>query len=121
MVCPSSPFKVFRRRWSVLIIEELYDSPESGFNFLLTKIKNITPKVLSRNLQELEREMFLEKTTISNSPFRVSYHLTEKGKVLKSIIVKVKELADTDPTKHLKCEGRNCSTCLSYPVFLEER
>jgi DNA-binding HxlR family transcriptional regulator len=71
------------RRWTGAIIFVLLKST-CRFATLRAAISEITDRMLSERLQELEREGILERTVIPEMPVRVEYALTRKGRALAS-------------------------------------
>ena len=69
------------RRWTGAIIFVLLKS-RCRFAMLRAAISEITDRMLSERLQELEREGILERTVIPEMPVRVEYALTRKGRAL---------------------------------------
>jgi len=47
---------------------------------------DITDRMLSERLQELEREGIVERTVVPETPVRVEYSLTKKGRALAAAI-----------------------------------
>ena len=74
------------RRWTGAIIFVLLQSTRCRFATLRTAIPDITDRMLSERLQELEQEAILERTVIPDTPVRVEYTLTKKGRSLSSAI-----------------------------------
>jgi DNA-binding HxlR family transcriptional regulator len=69
------------RRWSGAIIQMLFRKP-ARFADLRGAIPDITDRMLSERLQELEEEGLLVRTVIPDTPVRVEYHLSAKGRAL---------------------------------------
>jgi DNA-binding HxlR family transcriptional regulator len=69
------------RRWTGAIIFVLLKS-RCRFATLRDAIPDITDRMLSERLQELEQEGILERTVIPETPVRVEYALTKKGRAL---------------------------------------
>ena len=69
------------RRWTGAIIFVLLES-RCRFATLRDAIPDITDRMLSDRLQELEQEGILERTVFPETPVRVEYSLTKKGKGL---------------------------------------
>jgi DNA-binding HxlR family transcriptional regulator len=69
------------KRWTGAIIFMLLGSPKR-FAELRAGIPDITDKMLSDRLQELERESILIREVLPASPVRVEYTLTAKGRAL---------------------------------------
>jgi DNA-binding HxlR family transcriptional regulator len=69
------------RRWTGAIIFLLLKQT-CRFATLRDAIPDITDRMLSERLQELEDEGLVERTVIPETPVRVEYSLTRKGKAL---------------------------------------
>lgn len=69
------------RRWTGAIIFVLLRS-RCRFATLRAAIPDITDRMLSDRLQELEQEGIVERTVIPDTPVRVEYSLTKKGREL---------------------------------------
>lgn len=65
-------------KWSVLVLLSLRDG-ERRFNELRRGIGDISQRVLTETLRDLERDGYLTRTVHPVSPPRVSYQLTERG------------------------------------------
>jgi DNA-binding HxlR family transcriptional regulator len=71
------------RRWTGAIIYVLLKS-RCRFATLRAAIPDITDRMLSERLQELEQEGIVERTVVPETPVRVEYSLTKKGRALVS-------------------------------------
>jgi DNA-binding HxlR family transcriptional regulator len=80
------------RRWTGAIIYVLLRS-RCRFATLRDAIPEITDRMLSERLQELEQEGIVERTVIPDTPVRVEYALTKKGRSLVSAIDAIAEWA----------------------------
>jgi DNA-binding HxlR family transcriptional regulator len=69
------------RRWTGAIIFVLLKS-RCRFATLRDAIPDITDRMLSDRLQELEAEGIVDRTVIPETPVRVEYALTKKGRAL---------------------------------------
>ncbi len=69
------------RRWTGAIIFVMLKQ-RCRFTTLRDAIPDITDRMLSDRLQELEREGILVRTVVPESPVRVEYALTRKGRAL---------------------------------------
>src|SRR5881227_4332335 len=69
------------RRWTGAIIFVLLAS-RCRFATLRAAIPDITDRMLSERLQELEDEGIVERTVVPETPVRVEYALTKKGRAL---------------------------------------
>lgn len=69
------------RRWSGAVIQLLMPGP-SRFAELRDAIPDISDRMLSERLRELEEEGIVLRTVIPETPVRVEYSLTAKGRAL---------------------------------------
>jgi DNA-binding HxlR family transcriptional regulator len=80
------------RRWTGAIIFVLLKS-RCRFATLRDAIPDITDRMLSDRLQELEQEGIIERTVVPDTPVRVEYALTRKGRALAPPINAITEWA----------------------------
>lgn len=89
-LCPvTETAKIIGKKWYLIILHELTRSP-MGFNDLKRAVRGISAKVLSENLAELEARGLLTRTVYSESPMRVEYGLTDKGRELDGIFLSMR-------------------------------
>ena len=81
------------RRWTGAIIFLLLKQT-CRFATLRDAIPDITDRMLSERLQELEEEGLVERSVIPETPVRVEYSLTKKGKALAEPIGAIAEWAE---------------------------
>lgn len=81
------------RRWTGAIIFVLLRS-RCRFATLRAAIPDITDRMLSDRLQELEHEGIVERTVIPETPVRVEYSLTKKGRELAAAMDAIAEWAE---------------------------
>jgi len=82
------------RRWTGAIIFVLLRS-RCRFAALRSAIPDITDRMLSERLQELEDEGVVERTVVPDVPVRVEYTLTKKGRALADAVEAITEWAHT--------------------------
>jgi DNA-binding HxlR family transcriptional regulator len=80
------------RRWTGAIIFLLLRS-RCRYATLRDSIPGITDRMLSERLQELETQGIIERTVVPETPVRVEYALTKKGRALASAVNAVGEWA----------------------------
>jgi DNA-binding HxlR family transcriptional regulator len=80
------------RKWTGAIIFLLLRS-RCRYAALRDAIPGITDRMLSERLQELEKEGIIERTVVPETPVRVEYALTKKGRALASALNAVGEWA----------------------------
>ncbi len=64
------------------------------FATLRDAIPDITDRMLSERLQELEQEGIVERTVVPETPVRVEYSLTKKGRALAAAMDAIAEWAE---------------------------
>lgn len=77
-------------KWKFCILNNLLQNKTMRFKDLQEQAKGISPKVLTKELQELEDNLFITRTVNPTKPITVSYQLTEHAlesqPVLESLI-----------------------------------
>ncbi|QNL47888.1 helix-turn-helix transcriptional regulator [Olivibacter sp. SDN3] len=78
-------------KWKFCVLLNLSVHTEMRFKDLLEEVDGISPKVLSKELQELEDNLLITRTVNSTKPVTVSYklavHAKETEPVIKALIV----------------------------------
>ena len=70
------------KKWTMSIIITIGNFGRLRFNDLLKRIEGATAKILSSRLRELEKEGVIKRESFNETPPRVEYLLTQKGKKL---------------------------------------
>lgn len=83
---------LLNQRWIGLIVHQLLKG-EKRFNHL-QKSLNVTSKVLSQRLKLLEEEAIIERIIYPESPVRIEYTLTDKGRALQPVIESIQHWAN---------------------------
>ena len=81
---------VLNGKWKLPIIIALSSGPKR-FKELHRSLHDITPKILSKELKELELNDFLTRTVYATSPVTVEYELTKYSESLNNIIDEMRE------------------------------
>ena len=86
-VCPRYHLAVelIGRRWTGAIIQRLL-SGHARYNELRATIPDISDRMLSERLRELEVAGIVVRTVIPDIPVRVEYELTAKGRALQDAL-----------------------------------
>ncbi len=82
---------VLGRKWNLVIVNRLLQDGPLGFSDLLDNIEEISSKVLSESLDDLEESGIVDRNIVSERPFRVEYALTKQAMPLESVIDSVRE------------------------------
>lgn len=81
------------RRWTGVILRALLSGP-ARFHEIREAIPDISDRMLSERLRELEAEGIVTRSVIPETPVRVEYALTEKGRSLETAIVALGKWAE---------------------------
>ncbi len=66
---------VLNGKWKLPLITVLFDGPKR-FNELQRELGEITPKILTKELRELEMNQFVERKVLNTRPVTILYELT---------------------------------------------
>lgn len=80
-------------KWSILILNVLFENGVLRFNELMSCIDAISLKVLASTLHTLENEGFVSRAVYPEVPPRVEYRLTKQGRDLIPFIQSLSEWA----------------------------
>ena len=90
--CPiTTTASLIGKKWHPVIIHRLIDCGPLGFNALKEEVDGISSKVLSDSLEDLEEKTLVDRTIVSEKPFRVEYSLTPLGESLGPVIESMAE------------------------------
>src|SRR4051794_21548300 len=81
------------KRWTGAILLVLMDGP-LRFSEIRQLVPDLSDRLLSERLKELEAEGIVERTVIDDIPVRVEYALTDKGKALQPAVRALKSWAN---------------------------
>jgi DNA-binding HxlR family transcriptional regulator len=70
--------------WKILIVERLFTGTKR-FNELKRSLPNISQKVLTQHLRDMEKSKLIKREVYAEVPPHVEYSLTEIGRSVKSI------------------------------------
>lgn len=76
----------FADKWSLLVLINLQAHDKMRYTEIRNAIPDISQKMLSSTLKQLERDHLLNRRAFAEIPPRVEYSLTELGKSLMPII-----------------------------------
>jgi DNA-binding HxlR family transcriptional regulator len=86
MECPiNHTFKLVGKKFTMLIIRNMIHRDHKRFNQFL-EIEEINAKVLSARLKEMEKDGLIERKIYPDTPVRIEYTITEKGRALEPIL-----------------------------------
>lgn len=76
-------------KWKTSIIAALIYKGKLRFMDLLREVDGIAPKMLSKELQELEMNQLITRTVLNTKPITVEYEITEHGLTLKKLLTEM--------------------------------
>lgn len=94
-------------RWTGAVIQLLLNG-RLRFAQLRDAIPDISDRMLSERLRELEMEGIVERIVVPETPVRVEYELTEKGRALEQALASVGKWAErwvTEPRTQQKASS----------------
>lgn len=77
------PFELLGKRWTGLIIRTLLNG-QNRFSDIEEAIPNMSARMLTERFKELEKEGIIIRKVYPETPVRIEYELTEKGRDLQS-------------------------------------
>lgn len=80
------------KKWTMQIIRDLFKGKKRFSEFLKAN-PQISTKMLSLRLTELQNSGLIVKKVVSTTPIKVEYSLTEKGKALNRILFQLAEFS----------------------------
>lgn len=81
------------RRWTGAIVRMLLPG-RRRFNELRGGIPDISDRMLSERLRELEAEGVVARIVVPETPVRVEYELTSKGRALEEVVIAIGRWAE---------------------------
>ncbi len=94
-ICPRyhRAIELVGKRWTGCILRMLMDGPRR-FSEILEAVPGLYDRLLSERLKELETEGIVKRRVYPETPVRIEYELTEKGRDLDRLVVEVHRWAD---------------------------
>jgi DNA-binding HxlR family transcriptional regulator len=80
------------RRWTGAILRVLMDGP-MRFSEIAQAVPELSDRLLSERMKELEARGIVERTVISGPPLRVEYELSRMGRELGPALVEIQRWA----------------------------
>ena len=99
------------KKWTILIMQELYSNKVLSFNQILKKLKTPTNRILSKRLHELEGYSFIIRKLLQEKPIKVEYSITNKGIDLMKVFNIMKKWGIDNKITPKICLKTNCNEC----------
>lgn len=85
VTCPiQNAVNLFNKKWSILLIRDMFFGKKQFSEF--KEGKDISNKVLSSCLKDLEEKNIVEKKVLNTTPITTEYHLTDVGMHLNKVL-----------------------------------
>ncbi len=85
--CPVfNTLNIIGKKFTLLLLRNMIFLKQKRFNEFLNSIEEINPKTLSIRLRELEKDKLIKREVFNETPVRIEYYLTEKGRALQPIL-----------------------------------
>ena len=81
------------KRWTGAILLVLLDEGPLRFSEIKQAVPELSDRLLSERMKELEAEGIVERHVIDDTPVRVEYALTDKGRALEPAVRALKSWA----------------------------
>ena len=94
-LCPrfEKAVELLSKRWTALIVYQLLPGSKR-FCEIEHSLPNLSGKVLSERLKELEAEGLIRRDVYPEIPVRIEYSLTDKGRALSPLFDDIQKWAD---------------------------
>lgn len=90
--CPFNKFlNILNGKWKPMILYVLFKEGDIRFTEIWRKIPKVSKKVLLEQLNSLELDGILYRKQINTFPPEVYYGLSDKGKTLGPLIIKIEK------------------------------
>ena len=117
--CPAfhKSVELIGRRWTGAILRAMR-SGQVRFSDISDVIPGLHDRLLSERLKELEHEGVVSRTVIPETPVRIEYHLTEKGRALYAALDAIADWAEEwvsvapeEAARHRACVEAEAAVC----------
>lgn len=85
--------EIVGRRWSAAILRSMF-AGATRFGEIQESIPDLSNRMLSERLKELEAEGVVEREVTPSTPVRVEYRLTQKGRELGPVVEALSQWAE---------------------------
>ncbi|WP_159883596.1 winged helix-turn-helix transcriptional regulator [Paenibacillus puerhi] len=95
-MCPrfEAAFEILGKRWTGLIVRALLQGPRR-FKDISEMIPGMSDRMLAERFKELEAVGVISRHVYPETPVRIEYQLTEKGKALQPVMEAVQHWGES--------------------------
>ena len=102
-------------KWKSMIVAILMDEQSVRFNELQRRLKDVTHKVLTKQLRDLEKCGLVNRAVHAEVPPRVEYSLTDLGRTLEPLMAQLRQWGEKfalkRTTEKQACEVADPNEC----------
>ena len=106
--------EIIGRRWSGVILRAMLGGA-TRYTDIACAVPKLSDRLLSERLKEFEAEGLVVRTVIPETPVRVEYHLTDKGRALEKSFATLAAWAEEWVELPPLPEGQDCQESLLRP------
>lgn len=94
-MCPKfeTAFELLGKRWTGLIIQTLLNG-EKRFTGIAAAVPNLSARMLTERFKELEELGIVIRHVYPETPVRIEYELTDKGRELENVMAEIQKWAE---------------------------
>lgn len=94
-MCPryERAVEILGKRWTAMIVRTLLPRPRR-FSEMTTIVVGLSDRLLSERLKELEACGIVERRVYAETPVRIEYTLSDKGRELDQVVDAIQSWAD---------------------------
>jgi DNA-binding HxlR family transcriptional regulator len=111
-MCPryQRAVEILGKRWTALIVRTLLPRPRR-FSDMTTIIVGLSDRLLSERLKELEACSIVQRRVYADTPVRIEYVLTDRGRELEHVVEAIQRWADCwEPAEAAPAEATTIAT-----------
>jgi len=109
--CPiETTLSLIGGKWKLIILKELLKEPVR-YGLLIKKIPNISAKVLTQQLKEMEKDGLIIRNVYAEVPARVEYGLSEMGISMLTILREIRKWGIEKAAQQLPVKCFYCKQC----------
>ena len=86
--------KMISGRWKLPILFRLYADGMQRSSLLMRDIPDVSQKMLTQHLRELEADGLIRRTDFGEKPPRVEYRLTDRGEALMPVLLAARQFSE---------------------------
>lgn len=116
-VCPVERIlSMVSGKWKIKILKQLSSGKSMRFKYIAAGIPEVSTKILTQQLREMERDGLIRRERFPEIPPRVEYSLTEPGLGIVKAMMELRRYGALLPG----IDMNQCEICGTYKQYYEE-